>query len=71
MNDDNPAVIASIPEALRLLKGNEIVRPGDFVGDGRNGFEPWVGPRGFRAAAFVKQVYRPQERRATGAKKQS
>jgi hypothetical protein len=28
------------------------------VADGRQGFEPWEGPAGFRADAFVKTIYR-------------
>jgi len=43
---------------LRPLKNNERVQRGDFVADGRQGFEPWEGPSGFRADAFVKQIYR-------------
>jgi len=70
MNDANLSASAVVLEGLRLLKWNEIVRPGDFVEDGRQGFEPWVGPGGFRADAFVKQTYRRHERRSTGAKKQ-
>jgi hypothetical protein len=53
------------------LKWNELVRRGDFVEDGRDGFELWDGPGGFRAASFVKQIYRlggataPADRSAT------
>lgn len=43
---------------LRPLKWNELVKRGDFVDDGLQGFEPWVGPAGFRADMFVKQIYR-------------
>ena len=57
------------PECLRPLKGNERARRGDFVEDGREGFEPWVGPSGFRADAFVKQIYRRQGRGPAGGKK--
>jgi hypothetical protein len=42
---------------LRPLKWDELVRIGDFV-ENSQGFEPWDGPRGFRADAFVKQIYR-------------
>jgi hypothetical protein len=45
-------------EKLRLLKRNERVQRGDFIADGRDGFELWEGPAGFRADSFVKQVYR-------------
>ena len=59
---NKPEVIAS-PQSLaaaglRLLEWNELVRKGDFVTDGHDGFEPWDGPSGFRADAFVKQIYR-------------
>jgi len=43
---------------LRLLKGDELVLHGDFIANGNNDFEPWEGPGGFRADAFLKPVYR-------------
>jgi hypothetical protein len=54
---------------LRPLKWDELVRLGDFVADGHQGFQPWDGPRGFRADAFVKQIYRRLKRRPAGAGK--
>lgn len=60
---------AGIPKRFRRLKWNELVSHGDFVADEHRGFEPWEGPGGFRADAFVKPIYRRQERRPTGAKK--
>jgi hypothetical protein len=50
--------IVIVPKHLRPLKWNELVRRGDFVEDGRRGFEPWEGPAGFRADAFIKTIYR-------------
>jgi len=70
MNESTPSACAITSEVLRPLKWNELVRCGDFVEDGRNGFEPWVGPSGFRADAFVKQIYRRLGRQPTGTKKQ-
>jgi hypothetical protein len=70
MHENDPSAISTIPEGLRPLQGNEMVRRGDFVEDGHEGFEPWVGPGGFRADAFVKQIYRRQECRPAGGKKQ-
>jgi hypothetical protein len=58
MNETDPPAIAVVPESLRRLKWNELVRRGDFIEDGQNGFEPWEGPSGFRADAFVKKIYR-------------
>jgi hypothetical protein len=58
MNGTNPTTIAGVPKRLRRLKWNELVRRGDFVEDNRNGFEPWDGPGGFRADAFIKTIYR-------------
>ena len=52
------AAVAISPDCFKPLKWNELVKRGDFVADGRQGFEPWVGPSGFRADAFVKQIYR-------------
>ena len=69
MSEANPSAIAIAAECLRPLKWNELVRRGDFVSDGNEGFEPWVGPGGFRADAFVKQIYRQLRRRQAGAKK--
>lgn len=60
---------AAVPERLRPLKWNELVRRGDFVKDDQQKFELWEGPSGFRAAAFVKQIYRQLGRRAAGAGK--
>ena len=59
----------AVPERLRPLKWNELVRRGDFVKDDQQKFELWEGPSGFRAAAFVKQIYRRLGRRAAGARK--
>jgi hypothetical protein len=58
-------------EQLRLLRWNERVQRGDFVPDGRQGFELWQGPTGFRADAFVKQVYRRLGRRAAKVRNES
>jgi len=69
MNESDPAPVAIAPQSLRLLKWNELVRRGDFVADGRQGFEPWEGPSGFRADAFVKPIYRRLGRPPAGAKK--
>ena len=47
-----------VAAGLRKLAWNELVRKGDFVADGYDGFEQWEGPSGFRADAFVKATYR-------------
>lgn len=60
---------AIVVESLRPLRWNELVKHGDFVADGKNGFEHWDGPSGFRADAFVKPIYRRNNRRPTAAKK--
>ena len=57
MNKTHPSA-AAVVTSFRRLAWNELVRRGDFVEDGRSGFEPWEGPSGFRADAFVKQIYR-------------
>lgn len=51
-----PAIVSL--KNLRPLKWDEVPRRGDFVEDGRNGFEPWIGLTGFRADAYVKQIFR-------------
>jgi hypothetical protein len=58
MSAANPSAAVLVAEGLRPLKWNERVQRGDFVADGRQGFEPWEGPSGFRADAFVKTIYR-------------
>jgi hypothetical protein len=69
MNKAAASATAVVPERLRRLKWNELVSRGDFVADEHNGFEPWEGPPGFRADAFVKQIYRWLKHRPTGAVK--
>jgi hypothetical protein len=63
---------ASVPERFRRLNWNEVVWTGDFVADERLGLQPWEGPGGFRAGAFVRPIYRREETtrfRATSTKK--
>jgi hypothetical protein len=57
-NKTNTPVLPVLLRQLRLLKWNERVQHGDFVGDDRAGFEPLEGLSGFRADSFVKQIYR-------------
>jgi hypothetical protein len=58
MNKNTSATSATASNRFRPLKWDERVQRGDFVEDGRQGFELWDGPAGFRADAFVKQIYR-------------
>ncbi|MDD5141676.1 MAG: hypothetical protein PHY43_15615 [Verrucomicrobiales bacterium] len=58
MKQTGPTASVAAPKRLRRLKWNELVRAGDFVEDGRKGFEPLDGPTGFRADAFIKVIYR-------------
>ncbi len=58
MNKTDSATVTTVAASFRILEWNELVRRGDFVEDGHQGFEPWEGPAGFRADAFVKQIYR-------------
>jgi hypothetical protein len=56
-----PPVVPVVPVRageLRPLKWDEPVLRGDFVRDESLGFKPWEGPSGFRADAFVTQIYR-------------
>lgn len=69
MNETDASAVAVAPESLRPLKWNELVRCGDFVANEQQGFEPWVGPGGFRADAFVKQIYRRLARAPAGGRK--
>jgi len=56
--------LVDVPKRFRRLKRNELVTRGDFVADEQRGFEPWEGPSGFRADAFVKSVYRRHRSRS-------
>lgn len=58
MNEADPNALPVAPGELRLLKWHERVQRGDFVQAGSQGFKPWEGPSGFRADAFVEQIYR-------------
>ena len=69
MSEAYSSAVLVVPERLRPLKCNELVRRGDFVENDHQGFEPWEGPGGFRAAAFVKQIYRQLGHRSPSAKK--
>jgi hypothetical protein len=56
--DVEPLKVAEVHQRFRLLKENEVVGRGDFVTADHLGFEPWEGPTGFRADAYVRQIYR-------------
>ena len=56
------------PENFRALKWNEVVRRGDFIAADPGGYEPWQGPIGFRADAYVKTIYRKQTRPSAKAR---
>ena len=57
------------PKWFRRLNSNELVSRGDFVPDGRQGFELWDGMTGFRAGSFVKPIYRRYKRCPTLTRK--
>jgi hypothetical protein len=69
MNENSSPAASAVPERLRPLKWHELVRRGDFVADGQQGFQLWEGPGGFRADAFVKQIYRRLKHRSATAGK--
>ena len=50
-----------VSEHFRRLHSDEVVSIGDFVKVDHQGFELWEGPGGFRAASFVKPIYRRQK----------
>jgi hypothetical protein len=57
VNKPETSAKAGVAKRFRRLKWNELVSPGDFVADEHRGFEPWEGPSGFLANAFVKPIY--------------
>jgi hypothetical protein len=69
VNTSDASEPAGVPGGMRRLKWNEVVSRGDFVSDGRQGFELWEGPGGFRADSFVKVIYRRQARVSTRLRK--
>ena len=70
MNESDPVAASAVgPGNLRRLKPHETVRSGDFEAKGRKVFTPWSGPNGFRADAFVKQIYRLRNPQPIGEKK--
>jgi len=57
--------LESRPEVrFRRVRPYELVMPGDYIKDSERSYQPWDGPRGFRAASFVKEVYRPEQKRS-------
>lgn len=58
MHKSPPSSVNVARKNLRPLQWNEAPQRGDFVEDGRKGFEPWSGPPGFRADAYVQQIFR-------------
>jgi hypothetical protein len=69
VNQPEASAKAGVPKHFRRLKWNELVNRRDFIMDEHRGFEPWEGPGGFRADAFVKPIYRRDESRSTATKK--
>jgi hypothetical protein len=63
--------LAEVLNNFRRLRWDELVTSGDWVVDEQRGFEPWEGPGGFRADAFLNPIYRKKGQRTTGAKKLS
>jgi hypothetical protein len=63
--------LVEVPKNFRRLKCDEVVAHGDWVADAQRGFEPWEGPGGFHADAFVSPIYRKKYERSGGAKKSS
>jgi hypothetical protein len=63
--------LAEVPNNFRRLRWDELVARGDWVVDGQRGFEPWEGPGGFRADAFLNPIYRKKSQRPAGAKQLS
>jgi hypothetical protein len=69
MSEAGPTATIALSNCLRRLKWNELVSRGDFVMDEHRDFEPWEGPSGFRADAFLKPIYRKRKHRLDKAGK--
>jgi len=59
--DIETVVEAVVPKGFRRLKRDEVVAHGDYMVDERRGFQPWEGPGGFHARAFLRPVYRQKK----------
>jgi hypothetical protein len=68
-SDAEVATSTNTAKQFRRLKADELVSHGDFVINETRKFEPWVGPNGFRADAFIKPIYRKLAHISTRAKK--
>ena len=62
LEDPRAGATAQDAKDFRRLAWNELVVQGDFIANEKNGFEPWEGPGGFRADAFLKPIYRRKRR---------
>ena len=69
VNSSEAMAPAGVSKRFRRLKPNEVVGRGDFVANEQRGLEPWEGPGGFRAGAFVKPIYRREASRSSATKK--
>lgn len=63
--------LAEVLNNFRRLRWDELVTRGDWVVDEQRGFEPWEGPGGFRADAFLNPIYRKKGQRPSETKKSS
>ena len=69
VNQAEVAAPVGASQHFRRLKPGEVVARGDFVANEQRGLEPWEGPGGFRAGAFVKPIYRRAASRSSATKK--
>jgi hypothetical protein len=69
MHKPKAAAVAGGAKRFRRLNWDERVVQGDFVQNEHRRFEPWEGPGGFRADAFVKPIYRREIRRPATRRK--
>jgi hypothetical protein len=69
MNKNESSTNVESSKHFRRLKSNELVSLGDFIANERQEFEPWEGPSGFRADAFVKPIYRQDQRASAASRK--
>jgi len=71
ISDETPVSEADAAglKSFRPLRWNELVKRGDFIMNGDQGFELWEGPSGFRADAFIRTIYRQLTRRTLAARR--
>ena len=69
LHKPQPTTLTGNSMRFRRLEPHELVKVGDYIASDRKELELWEGLKGFRADAFLKQIYRQDKSRSTASKK--